>query len=372
LLVFVHELGHFLVARKMGVKAEEFGFGFPPRMIGVYKAQNGRWRLAGRKTPVAVSTIYSVNWLPLGGFVKIKGEEGGDKEDEDSFAHKKIWQKVCILAAGVTMNMILAAALLSWGFGIGIPQVIEGDMSGANIKSRATQIVSVGKDSPAELAGIVRGDELASVDGQTFSFADLQNYLTGKIGKEVVYKIKRNNEILEKKITPGLLPETGKGGIGIGLVDVGVVSYPWHLAIWKGIGAVFFMLQDIVLSFGIFFKSLFGGSGAAVDLSGPVGIAVLTNRAAKLGLPYLIQFAAALSVNLAVINILPFPALDGGRILFLAIEKIRRKPVSQKVENTIHNIGFALLMILIVSITIGDVSKYGGKFAALWRAIMPK
>lgn len=371
LLVFVHEFGHFISAKKLGAKVEEFGFGFPPRAIGVYKTQEGKTKIIFKKTPPsAARTIYSLNWIPLGGFVKIKGEDGEGKHDPESFASKPVWKRAIILSAGVTMNFVLAAVIMSIGFGAGMPQVIDRTAKGAKIKNQSFQIISVGKDSPASWAGLLPGDEIISVDGKRLDFPALQAYATSRVGKEVNYFIKRNESEFSVKITPSILKETGYGGIGVGLVEVGIVSYPWYLAIWRGISEMFFFTKEIIIAFATLIKDLFIGRGASVDLSGPIGIAVLTGRVARLGFSYILQFTAVLSVNLAVVNVLPFPALDGGRLLFLAIEKIRRRPVSQKLETAIHNIGFTLLMILVVAVTYGDFVKFGDKFQNLWENIV--
>ncbi len=379
LLVFVHEFGHFIVAKKMGVGVEEFGFGFPPRMIGVYKVGK-KLHWVFKKTPsfdesiagAMKRTIYSLNWIPLGGFVKIKGEEGGSRTEADSFASKAIWKRIVIVAAGVTMNLILAAVILSVGFGIGMPQALDRDMSGAKVKNQSMQIISVAKKSAADAAGLQAGDEILSVDGKKLNFKELQAYATSRVGEQINYSIKRGGAILDKKIIPAILPETGYGGVGVGLIETGIVSYPWYLAIWKGILETGYLLKEIVLAFYTLLRDLILGHGAAVDLSGPVGIAVLTGRVARLGFSYILQFAAVLSVNLAVVNILPLPALDGGRIVFFIVEKIRRRPINQKIESAVHNIGFALLMLLVAVITYRDFVKFGDKFQHLWQNIINK
>jgi regulator of sigma E protease len=150
-------------------------------------------------------------------------------------------------------------------------------------------------------------------------------------------------------------------GIGVGLVETATVRYPWYLAIWMGIKMTFIWIYAIIFAFISIFKNLIIGAPIGVELAGPVGIAVMTGQAAKMGFVYILQFTALLSINLAIINILPFPALDGGRILFLVIEKIRRKSVKQEWENLAHNIGFILLMILVLAVTYKDVVRYGGK-----------
>lgn len=355
LLVFVHELGHFVAARKNGVKVEEFGFGFPPRIFGIKRGE----------------TIYSLNWIPLGGFVKIKGEAGENQEDEDSFAHKKIWQRALILASGVFMNFILAAVLLSVGFMIGLPQVINGENGSARIRDAKVQIVQVLEGTPAAGAELKPGDAILSIDGQEIlDVTAMQDYLGGKIDVPVKIVFERDNAQFEKEIKPVFLVETGRGGIGVGLLKSGIVSYPWYLALWKGAEAAVYFTGEVVVAFYELIKNLIVTQKVSVDLSGPVGIAVLTGEVARMGFVYLLQFTALLSVNLAVINFLPFPALDGGRILFLVIEKIRRKPVSQKIENLVHNVGFALLMLLILLVTFRDVMKFSNKFVGLWDKIM--
>lgn len=355
LLVFVHEFGHFIAARKNGVKVEEFGFGFPPRIFGVKRGE----------------TIYSLNWIPLGGFVKIKGETGEHKEDADSFAHKKIWQRALILAGGVLMNFVLAAVLLSFGFTIGLPQVVDGENHFAKVRDAKIQIVQILENTPAKEAGLEPGDTILSIDGKIFEkVEDIQEYTNQKIGEPMHFVFERNGQQIEKEIAPILLPETGKGGIGVGLLKSGLVSYPWYLALWKGIEATIFYGREIIVALCELIKNLIMTQRVAVDLSGPVGIAVLTGQVTRMGFIYLLQFTALLSVNLAIINFLPFPALDGGRILFLAVEKIRHKPVSPKIENLIHNIGFAILMILVLLVTYRDIVRWGDKFVGLWERII--
>jgi len=375
LLVFVHEFGHFITAKKLKTGVEEFGFGFPPRMIGIYKTEDGKWKKVFKKTPVfakpedgdpkTAPTIYSLNWIPLGGFVKIKGEDGSDISS-DSFASKKIWERAVILVAGVTMNIILAIVILSIGFSIGLPRVLDDKTSGLNIKDKSVQIVSIVKGSSAYEAGLEPGDEILAVDGQPYNFEFTSNYLTKKVGEEVVYRLKRSGgDTFEKILIPQILMETGKGGVGVGIVEVGIVSYPWHQAIWKGLTETVYYVKEIAIAFLGLLKGLITGTANTENLSGPVGIAVLTGRVARLGFAYLMQFAAILSINLAIINIFPFPALDGGRLFFLLIEKIRGKAINQKIENIVNNLGFGLLMLLVVVITYKDFLKFGDRFSQI-------
>lgn len=373
LLVLAHEAGHFFMARKFGVKAEEFGFGFPPRVFGIYKNAAGKWKFvwSSKNIADAKDTVYSINWLPLGGFVKIKGENGGCENESDSFACRPVWQRAFMLSAGVAMNVILAAALISIGFIIGLPHVLDGDLDArARVRDKKIQIARVMDNSPAESAGIQSGDLIIGVNGKNFeNYHDLQDYTVSNIGNELLYKIKRGSDLIEKRAAPAIMPDSGKAGIGIAIVEIGMVSYPWHLAAWEGVKTTFILTWEIVSAFYDFFKGLILGRGAAVDLSGPVGIATMTGQVAKMGFVYLLQFTALLSINLAVINFFPFPALDGGRVLFLAIEKIKRSPVKKEIESAAHNIGFVLLMILVLVVTFRDVAKLSNGFKNIFEKI---
>lgn len=365
LLVFVHEFGHFITAKKYGAKVEEFGFGFPPRMIGIVKSDE-KWKIVGKSKPTDINfknTIYSFNWIPLGGFVKIKGEAGEGANDPDSFVNKKIWQRAIILFAGVGMNVALTAILLSIGFGIGIPQAIDDDISpAAKVSDAEIQVVAVVNNTPAEESGIKAGDVILSIDDKSFEkLQDFSDYVNSKESIPLSVQIKRGEEEISKEIAPKFLPEYDTIGFGIGMAQVGIVSYPWYMAPWEGVKATGYFVKEILKAFGMLLKNLVQDGEVSVDISGPVGIAVITGQVARLGLIYLLQFTALLSVNLAIINFFPFPALDGGRFIFLIIEGIRGKPVNRKIENIIHNIGFTLLLLLVVLVTFRDFTRFGGK-----------
>ncbi len=346
LLVFVHEFGHFVTAKLSGIKVEEFGFGFPPRIAGFKRGE----------------TVYSVNWIPLGGFVKIKGESGGDAHERDSFSSRKPWQRAVILCAGVAMNVVLAWFLLTVGYLIGLPQVAEDLPAGARVANAKIQIYSVLKNSPADMAGFQTGDALIAVDGKLISgVEDFRAYTASHEGVPVAVSVSRDGASIEQPVVPKKLSETGQPGIGIAIVKTGLVSYPFYLAPIEGADATISFVREIFVAFYGLFRDLFTSRAVSVEFSGPVGIAVLTAEMVKLGFRYLLQFTALLSVNLAVINILPLPALDGGRVLFLVIEKLRGRAVSARIENMTHNIGFALLMLLVLVITYQDVVKFGDK-----------
>ena len=373
LLVFVHEFGHFWTARKLGLKPREFGFGFKPRAIGIYKSTDGSWKKVrgSKEVKDAADTIYSLNWLPIGGFVELGEDEEAAEGDSNHFSKKKPWERVVILLAGVTMNIILAFVLISVGYMIGLPQVIDDVDSGANILSEQIQIVGVSENSPAKSAGLAVGDIVLSVNGNSLENTEfLEKYAHENVDQELSYLIKRGGEQFEQKITPVIREETGRGGIGIGIVETGIVKYPFFTSIWKGAVTTVDLTGAILGAFYGLLKNIFSGQGVGADVAGPVGIAVLTGQVARMGFVYILQFAAMLSINLAIINALPFPALDGGRVLFIIIEKIKGSPVKREIEGMFHYVGFALLMLLVLVVTFKDVARYGDAFKGLIEKII--
>ncbi|MDX9892957.1 MAG: RIP metalloprotease RseP [Patescibacteria group bacterium] len=364
IIVLVHELGHFFAARRGGIKVDEFGLGIPPRIFGFFKNSEGRWQMVGMKAKEASSTIWSLNWIPLGGFVKIKGEEGQNSQDEDSFAHKSVGRRIWVVSAGVTMNIILAVILLTVGLIIGSPQIIDENIpTVARISNQEFRIIEVLADSPAQQAGLAVADTVLSIDGQTFKqIFELQDYVNSRADQSTVLEIKRDEETLNIEVTPRLLAETNDIDLGIGLVQTGLVSFPWYVAPFYGVGETVKMAGAVAVGFYLMLENLIVNQQLIGEVYGPVGIASLVGDAARLGILYLIQLTAALSVIIAVINFLPFPALDGGRVFFLIIEGIRKKPVNQKLEATMHNIGFALLMLLVLIVTYHDIVRISGGF----------
>jgi len=342
ILVFVHEAGHFCMAKKMGIGVEEFGFGFPPRFFGIKRGD----------------TLYSVNWIPLGGFVKLKGESG-ESHASDAFASKSIPRRLLVLCAGVIMNLILAATLFTIGFGIGVPQEVGATLPyGAVARDRKIEVVEVLEPSPAAMAGIVSGDVILAVEGRGVTDGNLfRTFMAERLSRDTAITVRRAGKDVTVRATPIRLEETGKPGIGIGLFESATVSYPWYLAPYAGVRATVVYSYEILKAFGGLIVSLVSTGKPGVDVSGPVGIAVVTGQVAKLGFIYLLQFVAMLSLNLAMINILPIPALDGGRVFFLGVELVRRgKAVSANVEGLVHQIGFALLLVLVAVVTFQDVS----------------
>jgi len=368
-LVLSHEFGHFIVAKKSGMRVYEFGFGFPPRAFGWYRdPQTKKFRFVGNKfdRENAPATVYSINWLPLGGFVQIKGENDIENLSNDSFATQKTWKRAVTLAAGVVMNVLVAMVLLSIGYMMGLPQATNDMESVADIKDRRTEIIQIIAGKPAAIAGLVSGDVILSVGNiSNPRLKELQNYVNDHRNEEVSVTIKRGEEIFTKNIRPAIYAETGKAGLGVGIAEIGTVKYSWYWAIYYGVVDAVWYLKEILLAFYTLISGLFVGAGTGEAVAGPVGIAMMTGRVARLGLAYLIQFIAMLSLNLAIFNILPLPALDGGRLLFLLIGKIKGSPVNQKWEQIIHSVGFSLLLLLVLVVTVKDLSVFHTVFSNL-------
>ncbi len=343
-LVLTHEFGHFIVARWVGIKVEEFGFGFPPRLF--------KWQ--GKKT------LYSFNALPLGGFVKLKGEDQGDRHDPEAFISKKPWIRAAVLSAGVVMNLLLAVVLFSVGYMYGVPTALDSSSTlpaGSNVRDQKVQILDVVKGSPADIAGMKGGDVVLLFGGIKAHAEDIvreiPNAFTTK--KPLLLSVLSAGIMKDIEIMPVELAELHKPGIGVSMTDNGVVSYPWYRALWEGLMQTYQMTIAVFVGMAQLIGTLFSGKGVGEAVSGPVGIAVLTSQVAQLGLAHLIQFIGMLSINLAVLNILPIPALDGGRLLFVIIEKIRRKPMAGRGEQISHIIGFAALILLVLVVSVRDV-----------------
>ena len=351
ILVFVHELGHFLAAKYFKVRVDEFSIGFPPRLFKIKKG----------------GTLYSINLIPLGGYVKIKGEGGEDKEDEDSFVSKPIWNRIVILFAGVAMNFFAAAIFLSIGYMIGLPAPVDDEIfmkNFARVDEAKVQIVSVLESSPANMGGIEMGDIILSIDNiKLDNVPDVQKYINDHQNDTLNFEIKRGSETFVKEVKPAFVEEADKYAIGVDLAKNALVSYPWYIAIIHGFYRTVSLAYEIVYSLINLIYQFFVTQTQSIPVAGPVGIAVLTGKASELGFVYLLQFIALLSINLGIINLLPFPALDGSKILLLFVEKIRGKSINSTVESWIHLTGFAFLMLVMLIVTYKDIVKY-------WRAFM--
>lgn len=361
LLVFVHELGHFIVAKRSGMKVDEFGFGFPPRVFGIQKIE-GRLRLVwGTKQSVkSDTTIYSINAIPLGGFVRIVGENNDAPDNPESFTNKPFFPRLLTLVAGVLMNVLLAWLLVSVGFIHGLPVAIDAGQQfehGGTFSGGQVAIVEVQPNSPASEANLRPGDVIVQLGTDKVETIDqVQSYIGSHKGQPVTFQLKRGSNIETVQVTPLASPPAGSGPTGIALSSVGLLSYPWYWAPIEAARTVISQLVGIVTGL---YSVIVSGHGFE-SLGGPAKIAQLTGEVADLGFIYLLQFTAFLSLNLAILNILPFPALDGGRVLFLLIEKVRGRKNNQTIEQIANTAGFLLLLLLMVAVTVNDIRGFGG------------
>lgn len=342
-LVLVHEWGHFIAAKKAGCNVEEFGFGFPPRLFS-FTYHNTR---------------YSLNLLPIGGFVKIEGEDMQDPAPgPTSFGSKSATWRIIILSAGVIMNVVLATVLLMIQGVVGYPTVVTAENE-QTLFDHHTYVVEVAPNSPAATAGVTAMDRIVSIGAQTNpTIEQVQTETTAHAGKSLPLIIDRQGDQQTLALEPRVNPPAGEGALGVSLAATGLQKVPVWQAPWFGIKRTGTMLAAIVSQFWHVIQKLLADGNIGGGLTGPIGIAVYTSEAAKLGISYILEFGALISLNLALINILPFPALDGGRIVFVIAEKVLRRRLPVKIEQTTHLIGFVLLIGLMLAITFRDVRRF--------------
>lgn len=408
LLILGHEAGHFLAAKLSGMKVHEFGFGFPPRVFGV-RRYNGKvlvpieeeiqtgigeesgvvfveeklkeidilekgtfWKFFWRKEKdgstgspnnyslsevegVEGGTTYSFNLLPFGGFVRIAGENDGMEEEADEletsnykletdsarnlFSSKPIWMRSLVMLAGVIANFVIGWVLVSIVFMVGIPSKVV--------------VGGIEPGSPAESVGIKPGDIINNFSGSK----EFIEFVNANKGKEITLNIFREGKDLVIKATPRINAGTGKGALGIYLGDGGVERQGFFAAIGEGFKASFSIIKETALAFGGMLRSIFVYREVPRDVVGPVGIVSIAAQTSKLGILYFLQLLALISLNLSIMNLLPFPALDGGRFLLLMIEKIKGSPVNKTVESWINAGGFLILIGLMILVTVRDIGR---------------
>ncbi len=345
-LIILHELGHFLMAKKFGVRVEEFGLGFPPRLFGKKFGE----------------TVYSINLLPFGGFVKIYGQEES-VDHPRSFSTKPIYQRALIILGGVISFWIISAILLSVVMAIGVPTMIE-DEENHNLVNPKVQITAVAPDSPAEKAELKIGDIIRELKFQEEQLkidkvGQVQEFTQAYKGGEIILTIQRGEETFDISLIPRVSPPENEGPMGIALARTALKSYPWYQAPVRGIIATGNLTLITVMGWGKLIASLFQGKGvpSGIEVRGPVGIFELFIIVKGLGISYFLQFIAMISVSLALINILPIPALDGGWLLFLAIEKLKGRPLNQKIVRNVSLIFFFLLIALMILVIIKDIMR---------------
>ncbi len=351
-LVLAHEWGHFFAAKKFGIRVDEFGFGFPPRALKLFKRGE---------------TLFTLNWLPIGGFVKIFGENPDEENTSGpdaarSFVNKPKWQQAIVLFAGIFMNFVLAWVLFSIGFMSGLPTSVGNAPKGYELQDQHLVVVSVLKDSPAEMAGLKSGDKIisaTSVDGilSEINPDTLKAFVVAHPSTEISIGYLRGEEKGEIKIVPASTASDKSPSIGIAMDEIGVAKLPFFAAFWEGLRLDWQVTKGTVVGLYNLIAGGIMGTGSFDSVTGPVGMVGIVGDAYKFGFAYLLSFAALISVNLAIINLIPFPALDGGRLLFLLIEKIKGSRITPKIANTMNMIGFAILMIVMLLVTYHDIVK---------------
>ncbi|HAE36828.1 MAG: Membrane-associated zinc metalloprotease [Candidatus Nomurabacteria bacterium GW2011_GWF2_35_66] len=355
-LVVSHEFGHFIVAKKSGIRVDEFSFGFPPKLFGKKVGE----------------TTYNFNLLPFGGYVKIFGQgsddfpgQNGEEVTEDnksrSFSNKPRYIQAGVLIAGVVMNFLVAWLLLSVGYMSGLPSSVAMAPEGTVVQNQYLTVTSVVKGSPAEIAGLETRDKLLVLKTETdrteTPSAESVKYFIKKHGNESITVEYMRDSLSKSLVVTPINNQEGVPTIGIAMDIIGTLKLPIHKAVWEGLK----LTTDLTIGTAVgFYKLIAGavtGTGSMNDVTGPIGIVGVVGDAAKFGFIYLLSFTALISVNLAVINLLPFPALDGGRLLFLLIEKIKGSRIKPEIANVVNMVGFGILMLLMVFITYHDIVK---------------
>jgi len=357
-LIIAHEFGHFIAAKLSGMRVDEFGLGYPPRAVTL--------------TTIG-ETAYTLNWIPFGGFVKIYGEDGHNgSPDPRSFIAKNRFKQAVVLIAGITMNLVLAYALITTALVIGTPRALESsEVAGATNVQLVVADVLPG--SPAENAGLTTGDVITNavtqMDAWSFSKGTEPNmsgpesftkFVMQSKGRAIVLSLTRNGSAVSVTATPTqgtVVHEPGRYALGVEVATIGVVPLSLGEALRKGASLTWGAIQITAIGLAHFFYSIFTVSANLSQVSGPVGIAGAVGNASAEGWGSLLSIMAIISINLALINLIPVPALDGGRLLFVIIESITRRPIKSSIAQAVNGIGFAFLILLMLVVTAHDIFR---------------
>jgi regulator of sigma E protease len=367
ILVFVHELGHFTAAKIFGIRVDEFAIGFPPKIFG--------WRKG--------ETEYKLNLIPLGGYVKIFGEDPNEDsmsgpDSKRSFVNASKWKQIVVLLSGIFMNIFFAWILISASFNFGLITAIDDSIKN-QAQSPSVMILSVLKDSPSDKAGLKDGDyiikmisdgvEYGSDDPADISVSEIQNVISNNKNGYLDIFYKRNGEVFNTRVSPSLLNVSedkilntneisGKKLIGISMSSVGTIKFGFFKSMVEGAKLTYSETINITKGiYNLIVGAIKGEKGLFSQITGPIGIAGMVGEASGIGISYLLGFIAMISINLAILNLVPFPALDGGRVLFVLIEVIIRKKIKPAIANWFNLIGFILLISLMIFVTYKDILK---------------
>lgn len=350
-LVLVHEFGHFIVAKLSGIRVDEFAFGFPPKIFGKKFGE----------------TEYRFNLLPIGGYVKIYGEDPPQINGEDvkrSFVSKPRYIQAAVLLAGVAMNVLFAWILFSGAYMIGAQTSMSAVPAGVNVESERTVVLNVSKNSPAYLLGITSGDTLVSLQSkdetvQPKTAKELSEFVAKNQDTQMTIGfIKKDaTDVTYQRITPITTPNSDKKIIGLTVDRVGILDLPFLQAVTLGAKTTYSYTVLTAEAFINLIKNIFVGNNAVKELTGPIGIVGIVDQVRVFGIAALFTFSAIISINLAILNLIPFPALDGGRLLFVLIEGVIRRPLPLAFQTWTNTIGFSLLMLLMLVVAWQDITR---------------
>lgn len=348
-LVVVHEYGHYKVAKFFGARVDEFGFGYPPKIATLFKKGE---------------TEFTLNALPFGGFVKIYGEDDtslGENVDTRALFNKPKWQQALVLVAGVFMNIVLAGVLFSVGFMIGLPSSMIPSSHATNQNNTLT-ISEIEKGSVAESAALAKNDQILKIESsnqpalENPTAESLGAFLQNTKSQPVEITFRRDASVFSKTITPSQ-DQNGKYRLGVLLGSTNIIKLSFIQSIISGFKLAFVFLVQIFVALFDLLKNLVTGQSSNASVTGPVGIVKSVGQAYNFGIAYLLALTGLISLNLAAINILPIPALDGGRLFFLLIEKIKGSRINQKLANNLNMSFFFVLVGLMILVTVFDVIK---------------
>lgn len=364
-LIIVHELGHFIAAKLSGMRVDEFGLGYPPRALTI--AKKGE-------------TSYTLNWLPFGGFVKIYGEDPstttaqtrlatGQVADPRAFSSKNRFLQALVLTAGVAMNMVFAYALITGALIAGTPRALAPEEM-ANARDTELLVANVLPGSPAARAGLLSGDSILSAEDGHYAFSGFdpaaftEFVAKGKGNTTIALTVKRadgGEEVVFARPEAGIISsDPSRAALGIEVAPVGVVPLSFAAALAEGARLTWGATLLTAEGLWHFFYGVFTLSADLSQVAGPVGIAGVVGSASAQGVGHLLSIMAIISINLALINLIPVPALDGGRLLFVIIESVIRRPIKPSIAQAVNALGFAFLILLMLVVTAHDIFKIVG------------
>ncbi|MDD2657424.1 MAG: M50 family metallopeptidase [Candidatus Pacebacteria bacterium] len=356
-LIVVHEFGHFVAAKLSGMRVDEFGLGYPPRAAVIAKVGE---------------TAYTLNWLPFGGFVKIFGEDGlslDKARDARAFSSKNRFAQALVLVAGVTMNLLFAYVLITGALVAGTPRALAPNEIGA-ARDATLLVANVLPGSPAAQAGLVAGDSILSAEDGHYVFSGVDPaaftkfIADGKGNTTIALTVKHADgkevQLFARPATGVILADPTRSALGVEVAAIGVIPLSFTAAIIEGARLTWSATILTADGLGHFFYSVFTFSADLSQVSGPVGIAGAVGSASSQGFGDLLSIMAVISINLALINLIPIPALDGGRLLFVIIESVIRRPIKPSIAQAMNAIGFIFLILLMLVVTAHDIFRIVG------------